>query len=257
MQIAFIMDIHGNSIGLDAVLAEIESRHKVDAYWFGGDYASAGPDPVGVLNRISQLKPAVFIRGNGDRYMYESARPLPFEAVQERPELIRLFVDTTATMAWGIGAVASHGWLNWFRELPLEQRLVLPNGSKLLMVHASPGRDSGEGFFSRQTDEKLAELASACEDDIIVVGHCHDPAQRQVGRHHWVNPGSIGNPMNPDPRACYAILEADESGYEFSFYRVDYDRDALITMAEERRYPQVDNLIEFFSGLHAPDRPWY
>jgi hypothetical protein len=85
----------------------------------------------------------------------------------------------------------------------------------------------------------------------------HDPTQRRVGKHHWVNPGSVGNPMTPDPRACYAILEADETAYEFTLYRVDYDRDAVITMARERCYPYVDNLIEYFNGVHAPDRPWY
>lgn len=257
MKIAFITDIHGNSIGLDAVLKDIAASHVVDAYWFGGDYSGAGPDPVGVLERITRLTPAVFVRGNADRRMYENIIPIPFEEVKQRPELLPLLVDATAVMSWGSGAVASQGWLNWFRRLPVEQRLRLPDGTKLVMSHASPGRDTGEGFFSRQSDDKLVQLAEGCKDDVIVVGHMHDPCQRRVGKHHWVNPGSVGNPMTSDPRASYAILNADESGYEFSFYRVDYDRDAVITMARERGYPDVNNLIEYFSGIHAPDRPWY
>jgi hypothetical protein len=63
--------------------------------------------------------------------------------------------------------------------------------------------------------------------------------------------------MNPDPRACYAILDANESSHTFTIYRVDYDRDALITMALENCYPGVNSLIEFFNGVHAPDRTWY
>jgi predicted phosphodiesterase len=257
MQIAFISDIHGNRIGLDAVLADVEANHNVDAYWFGGDYSLGGPDPVGVLERIRRLSTAVYVRGNADRRVYEPAHPLPFDVVAQRPELIPLLADVTAVAAWGIGAVVSHGWLDWFMQLPVEQRLRLPDGTNLLMVHASPGHDSGDSFFSRQTDEQLIELAGDCADDVIVVGHTHDPGQRHVGRHHWVNPGSVGNPMNPDPRASYAILNADESGYEFTLHRVDYDRDAVITMARERLYPNVQDLIDFFNGIHAPDRPWY
>jgi predicted phosphodiesterase len=184
MQIAFIMDIHGNSIGLDAVLADIAAKHHVDAYWFGGDYSSGGPDPVGVLQRITKLSPAVFVRGNGDRRLYEGGMALPLEVVQQRPELIPLLVKLTASLAWSMGAVASHGWLDWFRQLPVEQRLQLPDGTKLLMVHASPGRDTGSGFFSRQTDEKLVQLAEGCDADVIGVGHTHDPCERRVGRHH-------------------------------------------------------------------------
>lgn len=257
MQIAFIMDIHGNSIGLDAVLADIAANQHVDAYWFGGDYVSGGPDPIGVLERITRLMPAVYIRGNADRRIYENDLPLPLEVVQQRPELIPMLADLAASLAWSVGAVATQGWLDWFRRLPVEHRQRLPDGTNLLMVHASPGRDTGAGFFSRQSDDNLAQLAAGCTDDVIVVGHTHDPCERRVGRHHWVNPGSVGNPMNPDPRACYALLNADEAGYRFTIHRVDYDRDAVIAMARERCYPGVNSLIEFFNGIHAPDRPWY
>jgi predicted phosphodiesterase len=258
MKLAFIADIHGSSIGLDAVLADIRTRHTVDGYWLGGDYCSGGPDPIGVLERLVRLPNARFIRGNADTRIINSGQLYPtLDEVRQRTELLPLLVNMHSALAWTVGAVANRGWLGWFANLPLEQRLRLPDGTKLLMVHASPGHDSGDGLYPNQSDEKLMQLAAGCEDDLIVVGHTHVPCQRKVGPRHWVNPGSIGQPMSGDPRASYAILNADKSGYEFTFYRVDYDREAVIAMARERRYPFVQDLIEYFDGIHKPDRPWY
>ena len=68
MKIAILSDIHGNSIALDAVLADIEHAGGVDGYWLLGDFAAIGPDPVGVLEQIRALPNALFLRGNTDRY---------------------------------------------------------------------------------------------------------------------------------------------------------------------------------------------
>lgn len=258
MKLAFIADIHGSSIGLDAVLADIRTRHAVDGYWLVGDYCSGGPDPVGVLERLVKLPNARFIRGNADRRLTNGGQLYPtLDEARQRPELLPLLVNMHESVSWATGAVASSGWLGWLEKLPLEQRLRLPDGTRMLMVHASPGHDSGDALHPGLSDERLAELGAGCEDDLIVVGHTHIPCQRTVGPHHWVNPGSVGQPMSGDPRACYAILDANKSGYEFTFFRVDYDREAVLAMARERRYPFVQDLIEYFEGIHRPDRPWY
>ncbi len=55
MKIAVLSDIHGNSVALDAVLRDISSQGGVDAYWVLGDLVALGPDPVGVLERLSKL----------------------------------------------------------------------------------------------------------------------------------------------------------------------------------------------------------
>jgi len=68
MRIALFSDIHGNSIALDAVLQDIQKQGGVDAYWILGDLVAIGPDPVGVLDRLTSLENTRFIRGNGDRY---------------------------------------------------------------------------------------------------------------------------------------------------------------------------------------------
>ena len=55
MRIALLADIHGNAIALEAVLADIGREGGADAFWVLGDLVAIGPDPVGVLERLSTL----------------------------------------------------------------------------------------------------------------------------------------------------------------------------------------------------------
>ncbi|MDQ3442482.1 MAG: metallophosphatase family protein [Chloroflexota bacterium] len=55
MRVAIFADVHGNSMALDAVLADVERLGGVDAYWFLGDAADLGFDPVGAVQRIRGL----------------------------------------------------------------------------------------------------------------------------------------------------------------------------------------------------------
>jgi hypothetical protein len=54
----------------------------------------------------------------------------------------------------------------------------------------------------------------------------------------------------PDLRACYAILEADTSGYTVTLHRVDYDHAAVIEKLHEARYPDADYIISFLEGKY-------
>ncbi|HEV2659453.1 MAG TPA: metallophosphoesterase, partial [Ktedonobacteraceae bacterium] len=77
MRIALLSDIHGNTLALDAVLADIAEQGEVDRYWILGDFSSLGYDPVGVLERITKLPNVSFVRGNHDRYTVTGERPGP------------------------------------------------------------------------------------------------------------------------------------------------------------------------------------
>ncbi|GAA5346504.1 metallophosphoesterase family protein [Planifilum fimeticola] len=66
MRVAFIADIHGNGVALDAVLEDIEKR-KVDRIAVLGDIAFRGPEPKRVLERVRSL-PADVIKGNADEW---------------------------------------------------------------------------------------------------------------------------------------------------------------------------------------------
>ncbi len=249
MRIALLSDIHGNPLALDAVLADVEARGGADAYWVLGDFAALGYDPAGATERAAGLPNARFLRGNTDRYVTRGDRPPPSpDDVRHDPGLLDQFAQVAQSFAWTQGAVTATGWFEWLAVLPLEQRLTLPDGTRLLAVHAAPGTDDGPGIHPRLSDDELAALLAGCEADLIVVAHTHVPLDRTVAGVRAVNLGSVSNPLSGDLRASYALLDADGSGYRLEPRRVEYDRDAVIAAIERVRHPAAPHLVRFMRG---------
>ncbi|MEM7117288.1 MAG: metallophosphoesterase family protein [Chloroflexota bacterium] len=257
MRLALLSDIHGNSIALDAVFADIEQAGGVDGYLFGGDYCAAGYDPAGVLQRIHALPNAVFIRGNMDRQtIYLNEMWPQVEAAEMDSKLVRIAINVARSMSWTLGAVTVLGYSDWFRDLPLEHRLILPDGTRLLLVHAAPGTDDGRGVRLDHTQEDLTNILAGCEADLVLVGHTHIPLDKQVGDIRVVNLGGVSNPHMPDFRAWYAILEADEKGYRLAQRQVAYDVEAVMAAIRASTHPTPEFLCSYFEGKQISKQFW-
>jgi predicted phosphodiesterase len=251
MRMALLSDIHGNPIALDAVLADITARGGVDSYLVLGDMVALGYDPVGVLDRLVALPDVRFVRGNTDRYLVTGDRPPPTpDDTLADPGLMPRLLELQATFAWTQGAITAAGWLDWFVNLPLEQRLQLPDGTRLLGVHGSPRRDN-EGIEPSLTDAAVGAILAGCDADLICCGHTHRPLDRTVGGMRVVNPGSVSNPVTPDLRAGYAIIAADAGGYTIEHHRVSYDVAAVLEAVERMRNPGNPYILSLFRSV-----PW-
>lgn len=249
MKYALLSDIHGNSIALDAVTAHIEAEGGVDGWCFVGDYAGIGYDPIGVLERITRLQNAVYVRGNTERHVTSPDLPPPsHEDARKNPDLIPILAEVATGMAWTQGMITAAGWFDWVARLPLEHRFSLPDGSRVLLVHAAPGADEGEGIAPFHTDEQLRQRIDGSEADLIFVGHTHIPLDRSIDGIRLVNIGAISNPLMADLRASYVTLECDSSGYEIAFHRVDYDREAAVQAIHDVHHPAPDYLIDYMRG---------
>ncbi len=253
MRLALLSDIHGNPIALDAVLADIQAQGGVDAYWVLGDFAALGYDPAGVLERLASLPQAHFVRGNTDRFVTMGERPEPtVEDVRDDPRALPRLLEVAQSFAWTQGAVTATGWFDWLAQLPLEQRLVLPDGTRLLGVHAVPGADDGYGIYPTMSDTELRTALKDCAANLVCVGHTHWPMERAIDGIRVVNLGSVSNPMAPDLRASYALLTADESGYELQPRRAEYDHAAVIAAIARSRHPGAAYLLHFQRGAAIP-----
>jgi predicted phosphodiesterase len=248
MRLALLSDIHGNSIALDAVLADVDRGGGADAYWFLGDLVAMGHDPIGVLERITARPGAAFVRGNTDRYVVTGERPYPqvADAVVD-PALVDRLAEVAAQFSWSAGALHRDGWRDWLAGLPSEVRTTLPDGTRLLGVHASPGSDDGAGI-NDDPDEELAVRLHGCDADVVLAGHTHRPVDRWVGPTRAINLGSVSNPVAPDLRASYVIVEADERGHTIGHRRVDYDHDAVVAALETLGHPGRSWLIKHQRG---------
>lgn len=249
MRIALLADIHGNDVALEAVLADIEAQGGADAYWMLGDLVAIGHAPIKTLERLSQLPKARFVRGNTERYVCTGARPTPtWDEVKANLELLPTLVEVEGCLSWTQGAVTAAGWLEWLSALPLELRETLPDGTRVLGVHAAPGADDGDGIKTTSSEAEVQALLAGCEADLICVGHTHLPFDRQVGGKRVVNPGGVSNPPGSDVRACYAVISANEQGYEVELRRVDYDQERVIEILQRIRHPALKFIVRHLRG---------
>jgi predicted phosphodiesterase len=248
MRLALISDIHGNTIALDAVLRDIENKGGVDELWVLGDLAALGPDPIGVLDRLAERPNTRFLRGNTDRYVTQGDRPPPTpEQVLEKPELMPTLLEINRSFAWTQGALAVTGWLDWMKALQVELETRLPDGTRLLGVHASPGTDDGAGFASKDNDGEIIGRLMDTKADLVCTGHTHDAVDRKVGRWHIVNLGSVSNQLGPDKRASYVLLHAGEDTYQVEHRLVEYDTQAVISRLEKIDHPGINFIRRFYN----------
>jgi putative phosphoesterase len=255
MRLALVSDIHGNPIALDAVLADLDSRGGADLILVLGDLVAIGYDPIGVLERLTALPSARFVQGNTDRYVFAGDRPHPNIAdVQANPALVPTLVEVAHTFAWAHGALSTSGWLDWLSDLPLEQRLDLPDGTRVLATHVAPGLDDGNGIHPALSDSELTSLVADAQADLVCVGHTHWPVDRTVAGVRVVNSGSVSNPIAFDLRASYALIVATPTGYEVQHQRVAYDVEAVIAAVQRSRHPSAEFIISHF---RAERRPWW
>lgn len=249
MRIAILSDIHGNHIALEAVLADIQSQGIPDAYWVLGDLAALGAQPIESLQQVNSLPNVRFVRGNTDRYVTKGDRPPPApEAVAANPDLLPVLLEVTNSFSWTRGMITAGGWFDFMDGLPIEQRLDLPDGTRLLGVHASPGEDDGPGVVPDSPAQNLTEMFANCEADLVCVGHTHWPANRHVGDVHVINLGSVANPRIPTLEATYVLLDADSSGYKVSHRFVSYDRDAVLQSVDAIHHPAAGFIQSFMRG---------
>lgn len=241
MRLALLSDIHGNPIALEAVLADVEAQGGVDGYLVLGDLAAIGHDPVTVLERVSALPGVRIIRGNTDRYLVTGDRPpIPPPPGKE--------IEVAHSFSWTQGYVTGAGWFDWLARLPPDVRLELPDGTRVLGVHAAPGTDDGAGVNPAQSDREVGALLSGCGAELVFTGHTHWALDRTVDGVRAVNLGSVSNPWAADLRASYVLLDAGADGYEVRIRRVDYDRQVVIDAISASRHPTPVFLTAWFRG---------
>jgi putative phosphoesterase len=104
-----------------------------------------------------------------------------------------------------------------------KQRLEIKLGRyRLLVVHGSPRDPLGGWISSECTYREVVGAMGDAEADVIILGHTHLPMRRLVFGKLLVNPGSVGQPRDRNPKASYALLKLGKD-LDVDFRRVEYD----------------------------------
>ena len=231
MRVAIVSDIHGNLHALEAVLEAID-RDAPDAIWCLGDLVGYGPRPNRCCAVVAERADFCLI-GNHDL------------AVLGRLDLDDFQPDAALSARWTTAALED------------EPRAYLEslesNGERegVGLFHASPRDPVWEYVL---TPEVAAASMAAASQELVLVGHSHVALHYRVsdgmlllagdGTHlglagdRWLlNPGSVGQPRDTDPRAAWMLLDLESR--RASFHRVEYDLAKTQQEIRDRGLPEA------------------
>jgi predicted phosphodiesterase len=233
MRILVISDIHANLAAFEAVLAD---AGKVDAVISLGDIIGYGPDPNECVARLRALNPIISLSGNHDW------------AVLGKLDVEDFNGDAQTAIRW-TQSMLSRDHRAYLQELPPDGRY-----GDFSLAHASPRYPVWEYI----TDTLVAaENFEHFSTPYCLVGHTHAVAifeelgpdgrcdlvfpdygvPRKLNEQRLIiNPGSVGQPRDADPRAAYAILDTDARIWES--HRVEYPIELTQTRMREAGMPQ-------------------
>ena len=232
MRILVVSDIHANW----AALAAIDEPHDVCLCL--GDLVDYGPDP-GECVRWAMENADHAIRGNHDHGV---AQGVPVQGESGYRYLTRV----TRPMQWaGLDAEER----TYLLQLPLTKRVIL-DGKRYLLVHGTP-RDPLDEYLMRDP-VTWAKRVESCEADIVCVGHSHMQFNLMAGEVVVLNPGSVGQPRDGDPRAGYAIIEDGRIELKRVTYSVDEAAERI--MRTEMPIKAKEMLIESLRQGKLPQR---
>ncbi|HUQ40976.1 MAG TPA: metallophosphoesterase family protein [Candidatus Limnocylindrales bacterium] len=235
MRVALLSDVHANLQALEAVLAAVDADGRPDALWVTGDTVGYGADPSDVLALLRE-RGATLLQGNHDRAVATG-------------EGLEWFHERAAQAARSHAEWLSAEERDFLKELPLVSEV-----DRFTLCHGSL-RDP---LWEYVTDAAVATASLALSKTPFACnGHTHVPAlfgrvgaelrfvpsrpdlAYTLGETAVLNPGSVGQPRDGDPRAAFVVV--DTAAATATFRRVGYE------ILEAQRRIRARGLPEMFA----------
>jgi len=237
MKLALVADVHANREALAAVLAHAAAQ-GVDRHAFLGDYVGYGADPGWVVDRVREHVDAgaIAVQGNHDAAVAQGPQP-------------SMVADARAVVAWTRARLDARQ-LAFLAALPLTRI-----EDDALFVHANAFAPAGWTYL--QTRGEAVHSLQATDRRFTFCGHVHVPMLFHLAgsgkagefkpspgtpiplspHRRWLAiPGSVGQPRDGDPAACYAVF--DDAEHVLTFHRVPYDHAAAAAKVRAAGLPE-------------------
>lgn len=210
MRIALMSDIHANLPALEAVVADARAVHA-STYICAGDVIGFGPDPKECVDMARGLC-QVIVSGNHERSIGWNDDP------QCAPRLAS--IARTAEAHARKKLFASD--IQWLAGLGHEAGLYL-SGKELFIVHGAPWNPLYGGIRPEEDPEVVRRGFMHIDCDYAIVGHTHQQMvlSDMVEGMTLINPGTVGLPLDGDPRAAWTLLDLERGTVHPR--RVEYD----------------------------------
>lgn len=231
MRLLIISDIHANLAAFQAVLDQ--TKGKWDKIWFLGDLVGYGPDPNECVELLRQ-QDHIALSGNHD---WAVLGKLDIEAFNDDAQRAIRWTQKVLTQE-------NHDYLNALSATQIIDPFTL--------VHASPRGPIWEYILDLET---ATENFDHFHTPLCLSGHTHVPIVFEngsdgvdyylpvydypldlKGSRLIINPGSVGQPRDSDPRAAYSLL--DLPAMTWKFHRVAYDIAQTQQRMKRHKLPQ-------------------
>ena len=238
MRYLVLTDIHANLEALDTCLAHARQR-GYDETLVLGDLIGYGGDPNAVVERIQALKPTAIVRGNHDKIAIGLEEAEGFNAVAK------------GAATWTYEALTA-GHRAWLAALPQGPTVI---DELIEICHGAP-YDEDDYIFD---DLDALRALKTSRRPLCLFGHTHYPVifklagdklhgsglesngevrlDLEDGAKYVLNPGSVGQPRDGDPRAAYAIVDA--AAKHVDLFRLVYPIEAAQARIIEAGLPEV------------------
>ncbi len=233
MRVLVISDIHANYTALEAVLKD---AGEVDETWFLGDLVGYGPDPNAVVEQAREMKHLTCIAGNHDT------------AVMGKMALEAFNGDARRSLIW-TEKVLNADNMKFLRSLPRTTKVR----GEVTLAHGSPRDPLWEYVLNTLTARLNFEHF---DTPFCFFGHSHIQSMFRLNEHNdrvtaealkvgqpvtltprlMVNPGSVGQPRDRDPRAAYAIYDTERREWEAR--RAEYNISEVQKRLRESKLPE-------------------
>lgn len=246
MKRALISDIHANLEGLEAVLADIRAQGISEIYCLG-DVVGYGPNPCECIDLVMEHCQICLLGNHDEGALFD---PQCFNSVAERAIF---WTRDQLEISNGNPGSSARRW-DYLGELPRNHR-----EDSQLYVHGSPRRPLSEYVFPEDVyNIKKLESLFGYVQKYCFQGHTHVPgifletpafiSPEDVNsefvltdKKAMVNVGSVGQPRDGDPRACYVVLEDIPNGLKLRYRRVEYPVE--VTIKKIYAIDELDNSL--------------
>ncbi len=215
MRILVVADIHANWPALQAL------DERYDVCFCLGDLVDYGLEPAPCIDWVRR-RATYMVRGNHDHGVAQNV------TVSGRNGFKYL---TSVTRVLTRERLRTED-LRFLARMPVTQAVTLDD-TRFLLVHATP-RDPLDEYAAPDVEFWKRRLEGV-DADVVCVGHTHQPYVLEVGDKLVLNPGSVGQPRDGDPRAAYALIE----NHRVELKRIDYPIEATLRVIQESTLPDT------------------
>ncbi|MBU3902241.1 MAG: metallophosphatase family protein [Candidatus Thermoplasmatota archaeon] len=214
MKLGIISDVHSNVVALKKVLSELKD---VEMIIHAGDVVGYNPYPNEVV-KIFREKNIFSLLGNHDMAVITG-------------DTSNLNHVAAETVRWTRNVLSDTN-IGFLKSLKKREKIKIGK-TNITVIHGSPWNDD-EYVYENDLSKKFLDEVNA---EILVYGHTHVPCLKKFGNGIIINPGSIGQPRDGNPKASFAAFDTDKKSADIK--RTNYDIKAVTQKIMEYRLPDI------------------